>query len=464
MAMQTIKRGSRGTAVRTLQTLLGITADGIFGAKTKKAVKGYQGAHGLEADGIVGALTWARLLGDPTPVVANVKPVDYKQYDNRWGKLKYSTHTSKQTIKNSGCGPTAMANIVATWFDPKITPKEMCALAIKGKYRTYNSGTAWGYFKYVFKKYPFDKYLQTKDHAKAIAALAEGALIVASMAPGYWTSGGHFITLWKCDGTYMYANDPASSVRKRQKLASFKKQVKQYFIFWRVPELVENAPETPVQPAPDIIPVAPETPVKAPVPQGIYDISKWQGKVDFAKLAKKAGFLILRSNSATNKDARFDEYANAARLNGIPFGVYCYSYADNEGEARQEARKQYAIAAPKGPTIYFMDAEEARLNGKIIAAYADELRALGCKRIGIYVANHRFKSYKFAPALWDAIWIPHYGQNDGKIHVTPSHRPCDLHQYSSFGRVSGISGRVDVNVIPACGRHSLEWFRGESNE
>lgn len=60
-AMRTIKRGDRGDDVRTLQRLLHLTDDGIFGAQTEAAVKSYQAAHGLTADGIVGRLTWAML-------------------------------------------------------------------------------------------------------------------------------------------------------------------------------------------------------------------------------------------------------------------------------------------------------------------------------------------------------------------------------------------------------------------
>ena len=69
--------------------------------------------------------------------------------------------------------------------------------------------------------------------ATARAALKNGAFVVASMGPGYWTSGGHYICLWKTDDTYMYANDPASSTRKKQKLKAFEEQRKQFFIFYK---------------------------------------------------------------------------------------------------------------------------------------------------------------------------------------------------------------------------------------
>lgn len=57
--MNTIKKGSRGTDVTALQLALGIKpADGIFGSGTEAAVKDFQKEHGLTADGIVGPATW----------------------------------------------------------------------------------------------------------------------------------------------------------------------------------------------------------------------------------------------------------------------------------------------------------------------------------------------------------------------------------------------------------------------
>ena len=52
-----VKRGDRGPAVRSIQRELGITADGVFGPMTERAVKRFQRRHGLVPDGIVGPLT-----------------------------------------------------------------------------------------------------------------------------------------------------------------------------------------------------------------------------------------------------------------------------------------------------------------------------------------------------------------------------------------------------------------------
>lgn len=59
--MTTLRRGSRGSEVKTLQRKLNLMADGIFGPLTEEAVKELQKAKGLRPDGVVGARTWAAL-------------------------------------------------------------------------------------------------------------------------------------------------------------------------------------------------------------------------------------------------------------------------------------------------------------------------------------------------------------------------------------------------------------------
>jgi len=58
-----LKLGSRGPEVAAMQRALGISADGIFGHQTKRAVKAFQAAHGLEIDGIIGPITRGALAG-----------------------------------------------------------------------------------------------------------------------------------------------------------------------------------------------------------------------------------------------------------------------------------------------------------------------------------------------------------------------------------------------------------------
>lgn len=56
--MKTIKKGSKGNAVKVWQIIIGAAADGNFGNGTERMTKAWQGNHGLAADGIVGKLSW----------------------------------------------------------------------------------------------------------------------------------------------------------------------------------------------------------------------------------------------------------------------------------------------------------------------------------------------------------------------------------------------------------------------
>lgn len=58
-----LKRSSTGLNVKRIQLRLGILADGKYGPQTEAAVKTFQTAHQLTADGIVGPVTWKALIG-----------------------------------------------------------------------------------------------------------------------------------------------------------------------------------------------------------------------------------------------------------------------------------------------------------------------------------------------------------------------------------------------------------------
>lgn len=66
--LPTVKKGSKGSYVKELQTLLNysgcgsvLTVDGIFGSLTEIAVIAFQKMRGLKADGICGPKTWEEL-------------------------------------------------------------------------------------------------------------------------------------------------------------------------------------------------------------------------------------------------------------------------------------------------------------------------------------------------------------------------------------------------------------------
>lgn len=175
----------------------------------------------------------------------NEQPVVYYQTDARWKGEDYSARGEKTTIGGSGCGPTCMAMVIATWADRSVTPVETCAWALSHGYKAVNQGTYYSYFKPQGAVYGIRaEQLNGANlrnlpagaaapyHAKAVQAVQSGDMVICCMGPGLWTSGGHFILLWDVRGDTAYVNDPASSraERTRGSLARLQGEVKYYFI------------------------------------------------------------------------------------------------------------------------------------------------------------------------------------------------------------------------------------------
>lgn len=175
----------------------------------------------------------------------NTQPVSYLQTDPRWSGVSYSAKGESTTIGASGCGPTAMAMVLATWADPKVTPKTECAWALANGYKAPHQGTYYAYFTPAAKRYGLTatqlNYSNiygnstSSYHAQAKNAVDNGDLVIACMGKGNWTSSGHFVLVWKIEGNVIYINDPASTklARTQGSYSLFKQQVKYYFVIKR---------------------------------------------------------------------------------------------------------------------------------------------------------------------------------------------------------------------------------------
>jgi len=73
--MRTLQIGNRGKDVVTLQKLLHLVQDGVFGRITREAVMVYQSSHGLEPDGVVGPKTWESLLGEQNELIKSRRTI-----------------------------------------------------------------------------------------------------------------------------------------------------------------------------------------------------------------------------------------------------------------------------------------------------------------------------------------------------------------------------------------------------
>ena len=95
------------------------------------------------------------------------------------------------------------------------------------------------------------------------------------------------------------------------------------------------------------------------------DVSFAQGKVDWKKVkdSKKVDFAIIRAGfgrDVSQEDSQFKNNYAGCKENGIPCGVYWYSYADSPEDAKREAKACLEVIKGKQfeYPIYF-DLEES---------------------------------------------------------------------------------------------------------
>ena len=187
------------------------------------------------------------------------------------------------------------------------------------------------------------------------------------------------------------------------------------------------------------------------------DVSKWNGTIDWTAV-KNSGisYVIIRcgyrgsSQGTLIADPKFTTNIKGATAAGLKVGVYFFTQAVDEREAVEEASmvleqiKNYKISYP-----VFLDVEPS---GGRADSISSETRTAVCKAFcqtiqgagytaGIY-ANKTWLETKLDPGALSAykIWLAQYAS-------APTYTGrYDLWQYRATGKVSGISGDVDMNL------------------
>lgn len=199
------------------------------------------------------------------------------------------------------------------------------------------------------------------------------------------------------------------------------------------------------------------------------DVSKWQGKIDWQKV-KNSGieFALIRigyrgENGIVYKDDNADYNIQQAQKAGVLVGVYFFSTAVSEAEAKEEA--EWTLQAIEGykisyPVVYDcegyknsmsrmfdLSAEERTVNA---IAFLETVKQEGYDAM-FYGALGEIQD----EAYWDIekiekrykIWVAQYSGAIYPQKDKPDYQgKTSAWQYTNKGRVDGVSGNVDMVV------------------
>ena len=186
------------------------------------------------------------------------------------------------------------------------------------------------------------------------------------------------------------------------------------------------------------------------------DVSSWQGKPDWPKVSNSGvKFAILRIHQKSGVDTSFEHNYKGCKSNGILIGGYKYSYALTPAQAIDEAENLISVLGGRGldfPVFYDLEWSQQRSLGKqaienIAVAFLTRIKKAGYK-VGIYCNLDWYNN-----VLTDALkqydcWIARYPANDnGSVQERLRPNVGVGWQYSSKGKVPGISGNVDMDVF-----------------
>lgn len=186
------------------------------------------------------------------------------------------------------------------------------------------------------------------------------------------------------------------------------------------------------------------------------DVSSWQGKPDWTKV-KKSGikFAILRIHQKDGSDASFEHNYKGCKANAIPIGGYKYSYALTPAQALEEAEDTLSVLAGRGldfPVFYDLEWNSQRKLGsesieKIAETFLNRIKKAGYK-VGVYCNMDWYQKVLTEKLRKYDLWIARYPADDnGTIQERLKPDIGVGWQYSSKGKVSGITGNVDMNVF-----------------
>lgn len=187
------------------------------------------------------------------------------------------------------------------------------------------------------------------------------------------------------------------------------------------------------------------------------DVSHWQGNIDWLQVAGVGkSFAIAKATEGVGyKDDKYDQNKAGAMGNGLRFGAYHFARPENNAVREADWFVDNAAYEP-GMLIPTLDLERTGGRGPTgLTNWTKAWLARVEERLGVKAMIYMSPSFWrenlnntrwFADNGYDVLWIAHWNV---QTPVPPAEnwggKGWTFWQYTSDGRVPGISGRVDLN-------------------
>jgi hypothetical protein len=170
----------------------------------------------------------------------------FMQYKGPWASQNYgSPCLPRATVSSAGCGPSSLANVALYYQEAKglqftalytqefgnaVNPGTISTLSKRTGGRPCG-GTAYSMFNTVGRRY-LNLRSDAASWSAVVNALRQKIPVISTMGPGYFTSTGHFITLYdiSSNGKTIYVSDSYKRNRTEAPASTVKDQAKGFYI------------------------------------------------------------------------------------------------------------------------------------------------------------------------------------------------------------------------------------------
>ena len=186
------------------------------------------------------------------------------------------------------------------------------------------------------------------------------------------------------------------------------------------------------------------------------DLSKWQGKIDFSKIKEQGvEFVMIKIGGQSKKNAKIEMDPNfianitGALENNLKVGLYFYSYATNEKEAKNQAEwllnkiQNYNITMPiafdwENFNQYYTYHISFHTLNNIANTFFQTIEKKNYQTL-LYSSKYYLETVWYQEEYQN--WIAHY------TNISEGKEEYRMWQLCNNGKIEGIQGDVDIDIF-----------------
>ena len=187
------------------------------------------------------------------------------------------------------------------------------------------------------------------------------------------------------------------------------------------------------------------------------DVSGSQGNIEWTTLKEKTDtkFTIIKLGNIYDEDenyidSKFEKNYKECIKNNIPVGVYVYNYCNSIETLKRGANWVLEVLNKRALNLpVYLDMED-----RTIVSEGKEALTNQCNEFAKILTNAGYKVGVYANLNWFENYLePKNFNSNISVWVAQYYKKCeyegeyDIWQYSSSGKVDGISGNVDMNYL-----------------